>query len=61
MMSRVPQITIEVRPGDIEILINAARKAIDMGKIGTEGEEFNIEAAIGAVNRALEKGRQEAA
>lgn len=61
MESRVPTLTVCVRPGDLHILMTAARKAIDLGKIDTEGEEFEIQASIGAIERALTKAAQEAA
>lgn len=60
MMSRVPTVAIEIRPGDLLILIRAARQAIDLGKLDTEGEEFQVEAAIGAVNKALGRAQQAA-
>lgn len=61
MMSRVPLVTIEVRPGDIQIVMNAARKAIDMGHVAVEGEQFDILAACGALEKALSKAQNEAA
>jgi hypothetical protein len=59
MVSRVPTITITVRPGDLMILMRAARQAIDLGKIDIEGEQFEIMASIGAIEKAL--GRAQAA
>lgn len=61
MESRVPTVLINVRPGDLQILMRAARKAIDLGKCDTEGEQFDILAAAGAVEKALGKAQQQAA
>jgi len=58
MMSRVPTVNVEVRPGDLHIIINAARKAIDLGRVETEGEQFDILAAIGAIEKALARAQQ---
>lgn len=60
MECRVPTIHIEIRPGDLHILMNAARKAIDLGKIEVEGEQFDILAAVGAVEKALGRAQQAA-
>lgn len=60
MECRVPTITIEIRPGDLHILMRAARQAIDLGKIETEGEQFDIMAAVGAVEKAIGRAQQAA-
>lgn len=60
MESRVPTLTIDIRPGDLQILMRAARQAIDLGKIDTEGEQFEIMASIGAIEKALGRARQAA-
>lgn len=60
MESRVPTLTVCVRPGDLHILMRAARKAIDLGKCETEGEEFETMAAIGAIEKALGRAQQAA-
>lgn len=60
METRVPTILVEVRPGDLQVLMKAARKAIDLGKIETEGEQFDIMASIGAIEKALGRAQQAA-
>lgn len=61
MECRVPTIHIDVRSGDLHILMRAARKAIDLGRCDVEGEDFEILAACGAVEKAIIKAEQQAA
>lgn len=55
-MSTKQKVVVEVDPADLRAVIGAARKAVDQGRIGTDGEEFDIVAAIGAVDTALRRG-----
>lgn len=51
------RVVIEVKPTDVEAVLSAARRAVDQGRVGTEGEEFDTLAAIGAVREALRRAQ----
>jgi hypothetical protein len=56
-----PKVTIEVDPNDIESVLSTARKAIRQKDVGIEGDVFEAEAAIGAIENALHKAREKLA
>ena len=53
-----PAITITVRAADIHKLIDAAHRSLDFHHLDIEGDAFELEAAIGAIRRSIEKAEQ---